>query len=377
MMHVKTFKVTYVVVLIFKSIFGVEYSRPDEGYPTGLFSDCPGSHKPAVIKPQTLKKLFISVIGENHSGYTGHYNYYGMDQLAKHPDIDFRKKTWLYVGGYFEANAFNTGRNMGYDYKARGYNALSLDTLQFTTTYYPHAARLARAVGKHAAEMLVRLTEYGLDPKKLEITGMSLGAHTMSFIAKNYRRITGRNISSLVSLDPAGPCFRHLGPDQRLDKSDADFVATVLTTMDLSSISFPFSHVTFYVNGGAYQEGHFAWFFCDSICSHARSYAIWWAAVVYPEAFIAVRCDTVDQARDGDCYDIQPMVTNTMSPLIDRSKPGIYYLRTSNRWPFALGKKGLKKPTVVNDKTKKIGSNEIDVPDIFKYTFSYLLRSYI
>ncbi|XP_061714836.1 phospholipase A1 member A-like [Cydia pomonella] len=298
-----------------------------------------------------------------------------MDQLAKSPDIDFSKKTWMYVGGYLDGNAWRTGLGVGYDYKARGYNVLSLDTLEFTATYYPLAARLARAVGKHVAEMLVKLTEHGLDPKKLEITGMSLGAHTMSFIAKNYRRITGRNISSLVSLDPAGPCFRHLGPNERLDKSDADFVTTVLTTMDLSSISFPFSHVTFYVNGGAFQLGHFDWFPCDYICSHTRSFAIWWAAVVYPEAFIAVRCDTVEQARDGDCYDIQPMVTNTMGPFTDRSKPGIYYLRTSNRWPFALGKKGLKKPTVI-DKTKKIGKNEIYVPDIFKYTFSYLLRLY-
>ncbi|XP_061714834.1 phospholipase A1 member A-like [Cydia pomonella] len=342
-MDMKILKVTYVVVFLCPSVFGVEYSRSDEGYPTGIFSDCPGSWKPAVIKPKTLKKLFISVIGDNHSGYTGHYNYYGMDQLAKNPDIDFKKKTWMYVGGYFEANAFNAGRNMGYDYKARGYNALSLDTLQFTTIYYPQAARIARAVGKHAAEMLVKLTRHGLDPKKLEITGMSLGAQTMGFIAKNYRQITGQNISLLTALDGAGSCYRHLGTDQRLDKSDADFVVSVLTTMDISSISVPYAHITFYVNGGAFQEGSIAWLPCDAICSHSRAYFIWWAAVVYPDAFIAVRCDTVQQARDGDCYDLQPMVTNIMGPLIDRSKTGIFYLRTTNKWPYALGKRGLKK----------------------------------
>ncbi|XP_047993747.1 phospholipase A1 member A-like [Leguminivora glycinivorella] len=358
------------------SVGGVEYSRIDEGYPLGMIPDCPGSDKPAFIKPVTLKKLIISVVGDNHTGYSGHYNYYGINELPKNPDIDFSKKTWMYVGGYLDGNAWGTGLGPGYDYKARGYNVLSLDTLHFTAMHYPHAARLARVVGKHAAEMLAKLTKHGLDPKKLELTGMSLGGQTMSFIAKNYRRITGKNISSLVSLDPAGPCFRHLGPDQRLDKSDADFVATVLTTMDLSSISFPFSHVTFYVNGGAYQEGYFAWFPCDSICSHVRSFTIWWASVVYPEDFIAVKCDTVKQARDGDCYDIQPMVTNTMGPFIDKTKPGIYYLRTTNRWPFALGKKGLKKPRLVIAKSKESGTNEIDVPQIFKSTISHFLRAY-
>ncbi|XP_061714810.1 phospholipase A1 member A-like isoform X2 [Cydia pomonella] len=333
----------YATVILFTSVSGVEYSRFDEGYPTGLYSECPGSSKPVIIKPQTLKKLFISVLGEGHTGYTGHYNYYGMNQLAKSPDIDFRKKTWMYVGGYFSTNSLNSGRNLGYDYKARGYNALSLDTFQFTTTYYPQAARIIRAVSKHAAEMLVKLTRLGLDPKKLEITGMSLGAQTMGFIAKNYRQMTGQNISLLTALDGAGPCFRHLRPDERLDKSDADFVVSVLTTMDISSISVPYAHVTFYVNGGAFQEGDIAWLPCDALCSHVRAYFVWWAAVVYPSAFIAVRCDNVQQARDGDCYDLQPMVTNTMGLLTDKSKPGIYYLRTTNRWPYALGRRGLKK----------------------------------
>ncbi|XP_047993446.1 lipase member H-like isoform X2 [Leguminivora glycinivorella] len=334
---------TYIVVFCVIFVKAVEYRREDEGYPAGLLSDCPGSWKPAIITPKTLKKLYMSVVGDNHTGFTGHYNYYGMNELAKSPDMDFNKKTWIYIGGYMEANAWRAGRNVGYDYKARGYNVISLDTIEFTARHYPHAVRLSRAVGKHVAEMLVKLTHHGLDPKKLEITGMSLGAHTMGFAAKHYRSLTGQNISSLTALDGAGPCFRHRTAEERLDKSDADFVMSVVTTMDISSISTHFAHITFYVNGGAYQIGDIAWLPCDALCSHSRAYFVWWAAVVHPKSFIAVRCDTVQQARDGDCYDLQPMVTNIMGPLTDKSKPGIYYLRTSNRWPYALGRRGLKK----------------------------------
>ncbi|XP_063363548.1 phospholipase A1 member A-like [Cydia amplana] len=276
----------------------VEYSRIDEGYPQGLLPHCPGSWKPAVIKPETLKKLYISVYGDNRK-LLGSYDYYHIDSLAKNPGIDFRKKTVLWNGGYLDSNAWGTPKNLGMGYIARGYNFLSLDTLYFTTVHYPQAARFAPTVGRHTAEMLVKLTAHGLDAKKLELVGMSLGAQTMSFIAKSFRFMTGRNISLLTTLDPAGVCFRQLGPDRRLDRSDADFVISIITNMNIAGIGYHISHLTFYVNGGEFQPGHIAWIPCDYICSHFRAYLLWISALLYPGDYIGVQCDTVQQAIDG------------------------------------------------------------------------------
>ncbi|XP_061714822.1 lipase member H-like [Cydia pomonella] len=360
-----------IVIISLVSVSAVEYLRVDEGLTEGLIPDCPGASKPAIVRPSSLKNLIISVVGKQ-GNITGSYNYYHMHNLAKNPDIDFSKKTFMYVGGYLDSTSWQTGRFLGQVYKKNGYNALVLETLEFTATIYPIAVRHMHPIGKHVAEMLVTLKEYGLDPKKLELVGISLGGHTMGFIAKNYRQMTGQNISTLTALDPAGPCFRNVPPDQRLDKSDADFVMGVITNMDGLGISIRIGHVIFYVNGGEFQNGHYWWLPCDFSCSHVRSYFLWWSALLYPGYFIGIRCDSVQKAKDGDCFDGKP-ITNTMDTYTNRSNTGIYYLRTSNRWPFALGKRGLKKPRIEMYMPR---SQQIDIPDFFKYIHSSFLKLY-
>ncbi|XP_061714706.1 pancreatic lipase-related protein 2-like [Cydia pomonella] len=332
-------------VFLFVIVRAVEYSKAGEGYPVGFISDCPGSWKPASIKPKSLEKLYLSVLAPGNvlrAKWTP-YNYYQMQQLAKHPEIDFGKKTFLYVGGYLDGTGLPVGRTLGQVYNELGYNVLLLDYLEFTARDFPVAVRLTRPVGKHVAEMLANLTTLGMDPKNLELVGLSLGGQTMSFIAKNYRLITGKNISSLTGLDPTGPCYRHLGPDQRLDPSDADFVRVVATNIDGYGIATPVGHVMFYVNGGEYQPGDIWWLPCDVTCSHVRSYFLWLSALLNPGIFIGMQCDSIQKAREGNCYDRKPMVTNTMDLFTDRSKPGIYYVTTFNRYPYGLGKSGLKR----------------------------------
>lgn len=200
-----------------------------------------------------------------------------------------------------------------------------------------------RPVGRHAAKMLIVLMEEGLDPKKLEIVGLSLGAHTMSYLAKKFQEITGKNISRLTGLDPSGPCFRNLGPEDRLDMSDADFVDVIKTNIDGYGLAAPTGHVNFYVNGGEYQPGDVLWMPCNVLCSHIRSYTLWIAALKHPGKFIALQCDSVQQARNRECYERKPLVTNLLGLNVDKSKEGIFYLATDNNYPYYLGEKGLKR----------------------------------
>lgn len=200
-----------------------------------------------------------------------------------------------------------------------------------------------RPVGIHAAEMLANLTRIGLNPKKLEVIGLSLGAQTMSFIAKNYRLQTGMNISRLTGLDPSGPCFRNLGPEDRLDESDADFVDVVNTNIDGYGMGAPVGHVNFYVNGGEYQPNILIWLPCNILCSHIRSYTIWVAALQHPNTFIAMQCESVQHARERKCFDKTPSVTNVLGLKTDRSKKGVFYLGTYGAYPYFMGEKGLEK----------------------------------
>lgn len=211
------------------------------------------------------------------------------------------------------------------------------------------AARLLRPVGKHAAEMLAELTRYGLDPKKLELVGLSHGGQAISFIAKNYRQITGTNVSRVTSLDPGGPCFRHNGPEDRIDASDADFVEIVHTNTEGYGMAGAVGHIDYYVNGGEYQPGDFMTLPCTSFCSHTRGYMLWLGALFSPNSLIAMQCDSIQDARDKKCFDRKPFVTNVLGLNVDKSKQGIFYLMTHNVFPYGMGAKGLKKKYEVYD----------------------------
>lgn len=201
---------------------------------------------------------------------------------------------------------------------------------------------MMRPVGKHVAEILVQLTESGLNPRLLELIGFSLGGQTVSYIARNYQQMTGKNISTIVSLEPSGPCFRTLDSTDRLDASNADFVQVIHTNIDGFGMATPMGHVDIYVNGGEFQPSELTLYPCTSTCSHFRVLTLWLAALKYPKKFLAIRCESLQQARDANCYRNVPQVVNEMGLGIDRSKKGIFYLSTGKGHPYYLGSKGLR-----------------------------------
>ncbi|XP_041986256.1 phospholipase A1-like [Aricia agestis] len=339
----------------------VEVSKPLEGYPHGFLSDCPGSTKEAILTKKTLQKLSFIVFKSNETMHHDRYDYFQMDQLAKDPEVDFRRKTMVFCGGYLSSPFMPLASSMGQAYKKLGYNVFMLDTLFFTLDQYPRAARVIRAVGKHTAEMLIRLSKRGFNPKNLELVGMSLGGQTISYIAKHYRSVTGVSVGKMVALEPAGPCFRNLGPELRLDKSDGDFVIHIATNIDGYGMATPVGHVNFYINGGENQPGDFWWILCSELCSHTRSFDVWQSALMHPDDFIGIQCDSVQQARNRDCFDRVPRVTNLMGPKTDRNKEGVFYVSTTNKVPYCMGKKGLDRN---NDFFISVASSYNNVDDL-------------
>lgn len=202
------------------------------------------------------------------------------------------------------------------------------------------SARISREIGKKIGDLLVQLTNLGLQPENLELAGISLGAHIVGFAAKQYYRMTGNKPSRITGLDPAGPCFRGLTKEHRLDSSDAVRVDVLHTNIDGFGIADRLGHVDFYANGGEFQPGDFPYIPCLVICSHIRSLIYFWQALEHPKKFIGIKCDSVQQARLAKCYN--STVTNYLGIETKFNKPGIYYLPTFYEFPYFRGRDGLR-----------------------------------
>ena len=75
-------------------------------------------------------------------------------------------------------------------------------------------------------------------------------------IGKELFKENQSKLAKITGLDPAGPCFKNWSPQERLDKSDADFVSAIHTSGTLGTgfnKSISFGHVDFYPNDGYYQ----------------------------------------------------------------------------------------------------------------------------
>ncbi|KAM3966366.1 phospholipase A1-like [Aphomia sociella] len=331
--------------VLFTFVTTTENRQSIIGYNLGYLSHCPGIMNPTIISKESLNRLKIKVIGAKTKSMSMRkkFSYYQTRDMAHHPTMDYSRKTLFYIIGYNDNPDSPPSRIMETTYRQLGYNIWILDSFYFMFGGYPAIVRTLPTIGKHVAEMLynVTLQNVGFNPKRLELVGLSLGGQMMSFIAKSYKELSGVKIGRLTGLDPSGPCFRNLGPDHKLDKSDADYVELISTNMDGLGIASPVGHVNFYVNGGEYQMSDVFPMPCEMFCSHVRAFTIWYSALSHPNCFIAMQCDSMQQARDRNCYDRKPLVTNTLGLKLDNTKRGIFYLATTYNYPYCMGEKGL------------------------------------
>lgn len=82
--------------------------------------------------------------------------------------------------------------------------------------------------------------------------GHSLGSHIVGLAAK---RIRSGRIPIIVALDPAYPLFSKSKHEERLARTDADYVQVIHTSTGQLSIPYPIGHADFYPNYGSNQSG--------------------------------------------------------------------------------------------------------------------------
>ncbi|CAB4057018.1 Pancreatic lipase-related protein 2 [Lepeophtheirus salmonis] len=206
---------------------------------------------------------------------------------------------------------------------------------------YSQAAANTQIVGLMIAKFFNAVSGVvGSIGPKLHLIGFSLGAQVCGYAGSKIP-----NCSRISGLDPAGPVFRDLEVEFRLDKSDADFVDVIHTNsayylsggLGLSDVC---GHVDFYPFGGqnqmpcksVFQE---AFFWKDIGCSHSR------AVRLYIESIKNKDCKMVGFPcvggyntflLKGECFDTSkafPLGLNT-----PRNANGELYLTTRIVAPF-------------------------------------------
>lgn len=121
-------------------------------------------------------------------------------------------------------------------------------------------------------------------------------------------------------------------PDERLDTEDAVYTEGIRTNIGNSGFPDPFCHADFYPNGGDNQPG--CGIDMTGSCSHSRAHALF-AETIISSDFVAVRCNTFDDARNQRCTGAREASMGGEPGNIGLR--GIFHLRTNGQTPFAMG----------------------------------------
>uniref|UniRef100_A0A4W3HEL5 Lipase domain-containing protein n=2 Tax=Callorhinchus milii TaxID=7868 RepID=A0A4W3HEL5_CALMI len=164
----------------------------------------------------------------------------------------------------------------------------------------------------------------------VHMIGVSLGAHAAGFVGSMFHG----KIGQITGLDPAGPQFTNTPPEERLDPTDAKFVAVLHTDMDALGFREVLGHIDYYPNGGKDQPGCPATILKGKayvICDHQRSVYLYMSSMsscnftVYP-------CPSYKQFLNGEC-----MVCNGTCPIfgyhakpVTLSQSAVYFLTASS-----------------------------------------------
>lgn len=305
-------------------------------------------NKTTIISKGTKDSIHVVLIypSNNIFGY-GETKCY-LDEKAAECAASFlnfkNRRTQVFISGYLEHSYSFLARSLISPYLNSGRNIIVLEVFPVLLKSYPIAARLCKLLGILLGEFLAGLSPLGLTAQNLHMIGGSLGAHIAYYASMKYLQLTGKRVSRVTALDPAGPCFRSLPRSERLNSDAADKVDVLHTNIDGFGIAEPSGHVDFYANGGEYQPSMIGSFIlpCFLLCSHMRSGKYWVEASKHPNTFIGVRCETVAKVRLGDCYN-GTIITNVLGANTDFNKPGIYYLPTRAKSPYRIGARALKK----------------------------------
>lgn len=256
--------------------------------------------------------------------------------LIKPRMFDITKQTKIIIHGYKDNAQSSVPLNLAKAYhEKKMFNVLLVDSEEMMNKNYLLSVHNSRLIGKRLANLLANLEDFGAFASDFHLLGISLGAHIAGWTGKYFQRYKKTKLGRITGLDPAGPCFSSAYPEQRLDKTDAEYVDIIHTNKLVQGITEALGHVDFFVNGGGpMQPGCFL-----PSCSHLRAVNLYSESVATPKSIIGVKCKSWKQFESNACEDKEFAVLGYGSSSSNR---GLYFLRTSASAPFGLGVDGTK-----------------------------------
>ncbi|CAH0686384.1 unnamed protein product [Spodoptera exigua] len=119
------------------------------------------------------------------------------------------------------------------------YKVFALDGRKIINLEYFSSSTNARFMGEMLGSFLSDVIKNGEDPSKIYIIGHSLGSHIAGIAGKKVYEVTGKRISRITALDPAGPCFSNITDSGRLARTDAEYVDVIHSNAGILGLKAP------------------------------------------------------------------------------------------------------------------------------------------
>lgn len=347
--------VGFILVSTFPSIILFDLNIKYENYnPKILYENFPGYGKTWMYFPDgngipqiaylNLTKLVRNILTVNENDITFHlytrlnkennqFLIIDNNETLSNSNFDSNRPTKFFTHGWTSSQNSDTSQALKNNYlEMEDANVILVDWSKIASDIiYPIPAIKTKQVGEHVARMVDFLADNGLDVNKVHMIGHSLGAHVTGSAGSSIKK---GKIARITGLDPALPGFEIISPiENRLDKSDAQFVDVIHTCGGVLGYFSDIGHADFYPNGGVpSQPGCFGLPQIIEGCSHGRSWQYYAESIKFRNAFLADKCNSWDSFRQGNCNDSIKVPMGLSTPSTVR---GVYYLVTDHSPPFA------------------------------------------
>ncbi|KAJ9580489.1 hypothetical protein L9F63_024332 [Diploptera punctata] len=157
---------------------------------------------------------------------------------------------------------------------------------------------------------------------------------------RDKNQVVTEELCLLLGLDPGLPLFATLNNAWKLDSEDADFVDAIHTNAGVFGKIENLGHVDFFINGGSFLPAC-AQHRNPTLCSHLLVTIYFSESIDTELGFWGSPCSSIWYLLVGWCSDINIPEDQKllMGELCSQDGRGIFYLRTSDTAPYALGER--------------------------------------
>ncbi|XP_065219704.1 lipase member H-like [Planococcus citri] len=178
---------------------------------------------------------------------------YSNDSVAKiqSSNINFKKETVFYVHGYAQTINNEVSNFTKYLLPIKDVNVIIVnwDSYAFFDLQYSRAITVPR-LGEIMGGFVRKVIKAGANPKNIHLIGFSAGGEVIGLAGQTIDPRVGR----ISAFDPQGSCYNFLPPNERISKTDADYVQIVHCSVGIRALPpYIMGDVTFVVNGGVLQ----------------------------------------------------------------------------------------------------------------------------